>query len=78
VCINAATPLHPAVLPQHNVTRQYVKHQSSLPRSVSGDASEVGAFEAAAPIAIPAVSHWTAAVLGLLLLVAGTLAARKA
>lgn len=44
-CVEAATALHPTVLPDGAVTRQYVKHQSSEPRMVVGGASDVGAFE---------------------------------
>lgn len=44
-CLDAATALHPAVLPDGAVTRQYVKHQSSEARTVAGAASDVGAFE---------------------------------
>ena len=34
-CINAGTFLHPSVLPANDVTRHYVKHQLSEPRSTS-------------------------------------------
>lgn len=44
-CVDAAVALHPAVLPDGAVTRQYVKHLSSSARMVVGGASEVGAFE---------------------------------
>lgn len=42
--VNAGTSLVPAVLPEHDVTRQYVKHQSSSPRSNDG-VLDIGAFE---------------------------------
>lgn len=45
VCIDMATALHPSVLPQAAVTRQYVRHQSSEPRDPAGVASDIGAFE---------------------------------
>jgi hypothetical protein len=41
---NAGTGLHPNVLPAHNVTRQYVKHQSSQTRPVNG-VIDIGAYE---------------------------------
>jgi len=75
VCIDEATSLFPAVLPQHDVIREYVKHQSSRGRMPSGASSDIGAYEVAAPVAIPAISEWGVAVLGLLLLIAGTVAA---
>jgi hypothetical protein len=43
-CINAGTALNPAVLPTHDVVRQYVKHQSSVPRIIVG-AIDIGAYE---------------------------------
>jgi hypothetical protein len=43
-CINAGTALNPAVLPDNNVTREYVKHQSSVARAVNG-AFDIGAYE---------------------------------
>jgi parallel beta helix pectate lyase-like protein len=43
-CINAGTTLNPAVLPDNNVTREYVKHQSSVARAVNG-ALDIGAYE---------------------------------
>ncbi len=42
--INAGTNLNAAVLPTHNVVRQYVKHQSSEARPASG-AFDIGAYE---------------------------------
>ncbi|MCC6150995.1 MAG: fibronectin type III domain-containing protein [Planctomycetes bacterium] len=43
-CINAGTTLAAAVLPTHNVTRHYVKHQQGVARPV--DATfDIGAFE---------------------------------
>lgn len=44
-CLNVAVALHAAVLPDGAVVRQYVKHQSSTARAVSGAASDLGAFE---------------------------------
>ncbi len=44
-CVDMAGPLHPDVLPDGAVVRQYVKHQSSEPRTVAGPASDIGAFE---------------------------------
>jgi hypothetical protein len=43
-CINAGTALNPAVLPAHNVVREYVKHQSSTARAVNGTL-DIGAYE---------------------------------
>jgi len=45
VCVDAATLLSPAALPDHDVTREYVKHQSSQPRIPTGASHDVGAFE---------------------------------
>jgi len=42
VCVDAGTALLAAELP---VVRQYVKHQTSIARPVSGAASDLGAFE---------------------------------
>ncbi len=77
-CIDAATSLAPAVLPQHDVTHQYLKHQSGRQRVRNGASSEVGAYETAGPIAIPAVSEWGGTILWLLLLIAGTAVSRRA
>jgi hypothetical protein len=41
---DAGTALHPNVLPANNVTRQYVKHQSSEARPVNG-VIDAGAYE---------------------------------
>lgn len=51
--INAGTALHPDTLPANNAIRQYVKHQSSEARPVSG-LFDIGAYEfaAAAPMQI--------------------------
>ncbi|MBI5525783.1 MAG: polysaccharide-degrading enzyme [Deltaproteobacteria bacterium] len=43
-CINKGTALHPAVLPDHDVVFQYVKHQASEQRPVDGPL-DLGAFE---------------------------------
>jgi hypothetical protein len=43
-CINAGTFLHGNVLPANDVTRQYVKHQTSQPR-VSDGVLDIGAYE---------------------------------
>jgi Putative Ig domain len=43
-CVNAGTFLHPNVLPANDVTRQYVKHQSSEERLNDG-ALDIGAYE---------------------------------
>jgi parallel beta-helix repeat protein len=57
--VNAGTNLNPAVLPAHNVVRQYVKHQTGEPRPVSG-ALDLGAYEfgavAPAPVQITTTS----------------------
>jgi hypothetical protein len=45
--VNAGTMLNSQVLPTYDVVRQYLKHQSSEPRPVSG-AIDLGAFEFAA------------------------------
>ena len=47
VSINAGAALHPAVLPAHNVTGQYVKHQSGESRPTDGQL-DIGAYEHAA------------------------------
>lgn len=51
--VNASTTLHPNVLPTDNVVRQYVKHQLSEARPVSG-VFDIGAYEfsATAPVQI--------------------------
>jgi len=43
VCIDAAAVLPPAVLAEHDVIEEYVKHQSSRPRLPSGASRDVGA-----------------------------------
>jgi len=77
-CIDAAATLAPAVLPGHDVIKEYVMHQSRRNRVLSGASSDVGAYEAAGPAAIPAVSQWGVAVLSLLLLIAGTTVSGRA
>jgi len=42
--VNAGAALNPAVLPTHNVVREYVKHQSSVARAVNGNL-DIGAYE---------------------------------
>ena len=42
--IDSGTPLNPAVLPDHNVVREYLKHLSSVARAVHG-ALDIGAYE---------------------------------
>ncbi len=51
--VNAGTTLNAAVLPLHNVVRQYLKHQASEARPVSG-VFDIGAYEfsSAAPMQI--------------------------
>ena len=44
VCINAGGALNPAVLPAHEVLRQYIKHQMSEPRANDGQ-RDIGAYE---------------------------------
>lgn len=44
-CINAATGLHPDVLPDHDVVGQYVLHASIAARLVYGVARDIGAYE---------------------------------
>jgi len=55
--VNAGTALHADVLALHNVSRHYVKHQTSETRPVSGP-FDIGAFEysAAAPMQIVTTS----------------------
>jgi hypothetical protein len=43
-CIDDGTALHPAVLPTHNVVREYVKHLASVARAVNGP-FDIGAYE---------------------------------
>ena len=52
-CVNAGTALHASVLPANDVTRQYVKHQSSEPRPSDGHL-DIGALELAATATTPA------------------------
>ncbi len=51
-CRDAATALNAAVLPAHDVVRQYVKHQLDEPRPSDG-ARDIGAFEYASGQATP-------------------------
>ncbi|MCP4589727.1 MAG: polysaccharide-degrading enzyme [bacterium] len=44
-CVDAATVLHSAVLPNHDVVRQYTPHPDSVPRPISGGSDDLGAFE---------------------------------
>lgn len=44
-CIDVAIGLNPAVLPGGAINQQYQKHQVGVPRTVSGAASDLGAFE---------------------------------
>lgn len=44
-CIDAATGLHAGALPEHQVVRQYVRHQQSAVRPLYGAADDLGAFE---------------------------------
>jgi hypothetical protein len=43
-CIDDGAALNPAVLPAHNVVREYVKHQSSVARAVHAPI-DIGAYE---------------------------------
>jgi hypothetical protein len=43
-CIDDGTALNPAVLPTHNVVREYVKHLASVARAVNGP-FDIGAYE---------------------------------
>ncbi len=43
--IDATTALHPATLPDHAVTLEYVPHRTERPRSPIGSAFDLGAFE---------------------------------
>lgn len=43
-CIDEGAPLSPKVLPIHNVVREYMKHQLSVPRAVNGP-FDIGAYE---------------------------------
>lgn len=76
-CIDAAALLLPAVLPAHDVVRQYVKHQSSTARMPGGSASDLGAFEVAGPADVPTASQWGVTILALLFLTAGTSLLRR-
>ena len=42
--VDAGTILNPAVLPDHNVVREYVKHLASVPRALH-NALDIGAYE---------------------------------
>ncbi len=44
-CMDAAIGLSPAVLPSGAISQQYQKHQAGVLRTVSGAASDIGAFE---------------------------------
>lgn len=44
-CIDAGGGLHLAVLPDHDLTRQYVPHISSTWRTVCGQAADLGVYE---------------------------------
>ncbi len=77
-CIDGAAALPPAVLPEHDVLHQYVKHQAGRQRARSGSVNDVGAYEAAGPVAIPAVSEWGVTVLCLLIRIAGTTISSRA
>jgi parallel beta-helix repeat protein len=62
VCINAGGNLHPAVLPQHNVVRQYVKHRTTESRPSDG-LFDIGAYEfgsGGGPVNQPPVAAFTA------------------
>ncbi len=76
-CIDAAAALAPAVLPDHDAVREYVKHQSSRDRVPGGDAGDAGAYEVDGPASIPALSAWGIAVLSLLLLLAGAVVSSR-
>lgn len=52
-CIGGATTLDAAVLPSHNVVRQYVSHRQSIAR---GDVLDLGAFIRSGSNAAPVVS----------------------
>jgi hypothetical protein len=52
--VDAATSLHPAVLPEHDVVAQYVPHQAGTPRRRAGVAADVGAFETWQPFDLEA------------------------
>jgi hypothetical protein len=43
-CIDEGAPLNAKVLPNHNVVREYVKHQQNAPRAVNGP-FDIGAYE---------------------------------
>src|SRR5688572_4429648 len=60
-CVNAGGNLHPAVLPDHNVTLQYVRHRATEPRPSDG-IFDIGAFEfgAGGPANQPPVAAFTA------------------
>lgn len=76
-CIDGATSLPTAVLPGHDVTNEYVKHQSGRQRVRGGPLNDIGAFERPGPNSIPAVSDWGLAVLSLLILIAGTFISKR-
>lgn len=46
---DAAGALHPDVLPEHAVARQYVEHQLTVARATNGSAADLGAFEVPEP-----------------------------
>ncbi len=47
-CIDGSGALNAEVLPDYDVTSQYVEHQQSASRAVVGDGLEIGAFESVA------------------------------
>lgn len=44
VCVNAGTNIHPSVLPEHDLTREYERHQNSEQRRMDGQL-DLGAYE---------------------------------
>jgi hypothetical protein len=70
---DAGGALHPAVLPAHAVTRQYVEHQASEARPGDGF-PDLGAFESCAT---PCPEPTSAAALAAALAALGSIAARR-
>ncbi|MCO6436359.1 MAG: polysaccharide-degrading enzyme [Phycisphaerae bacterium] len=77
-CIDGAAPLSPGALPDHRVERQYVKHQSGRDREQAGSASDLGAYEANGPAAVPTIPRCGVGMLSTLILAGGMALAGRA